>query len=127
MPERNRFESIRKKVVLVTGATGGLGKAVVKRLLDTGVSLQQVRKAMDSLRQMGEPATGTTLVSDGTRIYAVDSPEGVVDLLAKGQGVFALAVDRIWSDLEGMLSRGTKGARAETKKPVHKVAHAGGS
>jgi DNA-binding transcriptional MerR regulator len=100
---------------------------IIKKLLDTGVSLQQIRKAMDSLRQMGEPATGTTLVSDGTRIYAVDSPEGVVDLLAKGQGVFALAVDRIWSDLEGMLSGGAKGARAEPRKPARKVAHAGGS
>lgn len=100
---------------------------IIKKLLDTGVSLQQVRKAMDSLREMGEPATGTTLVSDGTRIYAVDSPEGVVDLLAKGQGVFALAVDRVWSDLEGTLNRGAKGARAATKKPARGAANAGGS
>ena len=84
---------------------------IIKKLLDTGVSLQQVRKAMDTLRTMGQPATGTTLVSDGSRIYAVGSPEGVIDLLAKGQGVFALAVDKVWTDLEGTLAKGRKKVR----------------
>ena len=38
---------------------------VIKKLLDTGVSLQQVRRAMGTLRELKEPAVGTTLVSDG--------------------------------------------------------------
>lgn len=78
---------------------------VIKKLLDTGVSLQQVRKAVASLRTMKTPAHGATLVSDGRRIYSVESPDAVVDLLAKGQGVFAIAVDRVWSDLEGSLGK----------------------
>ncbi|MBI2238891.1 MAG: MerR family transcriptional regulator [Actinobacteria bacterium] len=92
---------------------------IIKKLLDTGVTLQQVRKAMAYLRDMKQPATGTTLVSDGTRIYSVESPEEVVDLLAKGQGVFAIAVDRVWTDLEGTLAKGRKKGR--------EVARAGGA
>lgn len=78
---------------------------VIKKLLDTGVSLQQVRKAIAALARMKTPAHGATLVSDGSRIYSVDSPDAVIDLLAKGQGVFAIAIDRVWSDLEGSLAK----------------------
>jgi DNA-binding transcriptional MerR regulator len=93
---------------------------VIKKLLDTGVGLQQVRRAIGTLRELREPATGTTLVSDGSRIYSVESPEAVVDLLAKGQGVFAVAVDRVWTDLEGALAKGTR-------KKGREVARAGGA
>jgi DNA-binding transcriptional MerR regulator len=82
---------------------------VIKSLLDTGVSLQRVRKAVDVLRDMERPAHGVTLMSDGNRIYEAESPEAVVDLLAKGQGVFAIAIDKVWTDLEGSLA-GRKGA-----------------
>jgi DNA-binding transcriptional MerR regulator len=93
---------------------------IIKKLLDTGVSLQQVRKAIGTLRALKEPEVGTTIVSDGTRIYAVESPEAVVDLLAKGQGVFALAIDKVWTDLEGTIA---KGARRRGRE----VARAGGA
>ena len=81
---------------------------IIKKLLDTGVSLQQVRRAIGALAKMKTPAHGATLLSDGHRIYAVDSPDAVVDLLAKGQGVFAIAVDRVWSDLEGAIAKGRR-------------------
>ena len=82
--------------------------------LDSGVNLQQVRKAMKTLKGLDQPALGTTLVSDGHRIYQVESPEAVVDLLASGQGVFAIAVDKVWTELEGTLARnaGKKGRSA---------------
>ena len=89
---------------------------LIKRMLDSGVNLQQIRKAMATLKELKAPALGTTLVSDGNRIYQVDSPEAVVDLLASGQGVFAIAVDKVWTDLEGTLAKGGRkkgrGARA---------------
>jgi DNA-binding transcriptional MerR regulator len=86
---------------------------IIKKLLDTGVSLQQVRKAVHTLRDLKKPEVGTTLVSDGSRIYAVESPEAVVDLIARGQGVFAVAVDKVWTDLEGSVTRAARrpGAR----------------
>jgi DNA-binding transcriptional MerR regulator len=93
---------------------------IIKKLLDPGVSLQQVRKAIGTLRSLKEPEVGTTIVSDGSRIYAVESPEAVVDLLAKGQGVFALAIDKVWTDLEGTIA---KGARRKGRE----VARAGGA
>ena len=93
---------------------------IIKKLLDTGVSLQQIRRAIGTLRELKEPPLGTTLVSDGVRIYSVESPEAVVDLLAKGQGVFAVAVDRVWTDLEGSLAK-------QPRKRGRKVASAGGA
>jgi DNA-binding transcriptional MerR regulator len=73
---------------------------VIKTLLDTGVSLQRVRVAVEHLRDMEEPLTGVTLMSDGDGVYEAHSPEAVVDLLRSGQGVFAIALDRVWSDVE---------------------------
>jgi DNA-binding transcriptional MerR regulator len=81
---------------------------LIKRMLDSGVGLQQIRKAMGTLKELKEPTLGTTLVSDGSRIYAVDSPEAVVDLLGKGQGVFAIAVDKVWTDLQGSLAKASR-------------------
>ena len=86
---------------------------LIKRMLDSGVNLQQIRRAMATLKDLKEPALGTTLVSDGNRIYQVESPEAVVDLLASGQGVFAIAVDKVWMDLEGTLAKsGRKKSRS---------------
>lgn len=63
---------------------------VVKRLLDAGVSLQNIRKAIDALRSRGvEDLAGITLISDGTTVYECRSPEEVVDLLQGGQGCSA--------------------------------------
>jgi DNA-binding transcriptional MerR regulator len=73
---------------------------VIKNLLDTGVSLQRVRNAVEHLRDMDRPLTGVTLMSDGRGVYEAHSPEAVVDLLQSGQGVVAIAIDRVWSDVE---------------------------
>ena len=73
---------------------------VIKNLLDTGISLQRVRKAVEHLRSMKRPVAGVTLMSDGRAVYEAHSPEAVVDLLRDGQGVFAIAVDRVWADVE---------------------------
>lgn len=84
---------------------------VIKNLLDTGISLQRVRRAVEYLRDMDRPLHGVTLMSDGQRVYEADSPEAVVDLLERGQGVFAIAVGRVWDDLEGSIGK-RKRARA---------------
>jgi DNA-binding transcriptional MerR regulator len=85
---------------------------IIKKLLDAGVSLQRVRKAVDFLKDhLKKSPHGLTLMSDGTRIYAFESPDEVFDLLQRGQGVFGIAVDKVWSDLEGSVKKATK-ARA---------------
>ena len=66
---------------------------IVKRLLDTGVSLQNIRSAVDHLRARGvEDLESITLMSDGASIYECTSPDEIVDLLQGGQGVFGIAI-----------------------------------
>jgi DNA-binding transcriptional MerR regulator len=78
---------------------------VVKRLLDTGISLQQIRAAVDYLRDQGAgDITQVTLMSDGASVYACTSPDEVVDLLQGGQGVFGIALGRVWQEVEGTLA-----------------------
>ena len=78
---------------------------VVKRLLDTGISLQQIRAAVDHLRDRGtEDLARLTLMSDGVSVYECTSPTEVVDLLAGGQGVFGIALGRIWQEVDGTLA-----------------------
>ena len=78
---------------------------VVKRLLDTGVSLQNIRKAVDHLRTRGvKELSNITLLSDGATVYECTSAEEVVDLLAGGQGVFGIAVSGALRELSGELA-----------------------
>lgn len=59
---------------------------IVKRLLDTGISLQNIRVAVDSLRDRGvNDLAELTLVSDGTTVYECRSNDEVIDLLAGGR------------------------------------------
>ncbi len=78
---------------------------VVKRLLDTGVSLQNIRVAVDHLRDRGiEDLAGITLFSDGTTVYECTSAEEIVDLLQGGQGVFGIAVGGTMREMTGQLA-----------------------
>ena len=78
---------------------------IVKRLLDAGVSLQNIRTAVDHLRSRGETELESmTLMSDGASIYECASPDEIIDLLAGGQGVFGIAVGKVWHEVEGSLS-----------------------
>jgi DNA-binding transcriptional MerR regulator len=77
---------------------------VVKRLLDTGVSLGNIRAAVETLRKRGvEDLANLTLFSDGTTVYECTSAEEVVDLLRGGQGVFGIAVSGALRELAGSL------------------------
>ncbi len=79
---------------------------VVKRLLDTGISLQQIRAAVTHLRERGSADLAqVTLMSDGVSVYECTSPDEVVDLLQGGQGVFGIALGRVWQEVEGSLAQ----------------------
>jgi DNA-binding transcriptional MerR regulator len=79
---------------------------VIKNLLDTGVALQRVRRAVEHLGSLDRPLAGVTLMSDGAGVYEAHSPEAVVDLLRQGQGVFAIAIDRVAADVESAVAKG---------------------
>ncbi len=79
---------------------------IVKRLLDAGVSLQNIRTAVDHLRGRGvTDLERITLMSDGASIYECTSSDEIIDLLAGGQGVFGIAVGKVWHEVEGSLLR----------------------
>jgi DNA-binding transcriptional MerR regulator len=91
---------------------------VVKRLLDTGISLQQIRTAVAYLREQGAgDIAQVTLMSDGATVYACTSPDEVVDLLQGGQGVFGIALGRVWQEVEGTLAD-LPAERAEESLPA---------
>jgi DNA-binding transcriptional MerR regulator len=103
-----RLYSFRDMVVL----------KVVKSLLDAGVSLQNIRKAIESLRKRGEKdLAAMTLISDGTTVYECRSAEEIVDLLKGGQGVFAIAISGPFKEIRGTLARFPVGA-AEAAVPA---------
>ncbi len=78
---------------------------IVKRLLDAGISLQNIRIAVDHLRSRGvQDLANITLFSDGTSVYECTSPEEVVDLLQGGQGVFGIAVNSAMRELTGAIA-----------------------
>lgn len=77
---------------------------LVKRLLDTGISLQQIRTAVDQLRQSGiSDLAQTTLMSDGASVYLCTSDDEVIDLVSRGQGVFGIAVGKVLREVETSL------------------------
>lgn len=78
---------------------------IVKRLLDTGVSLQNVRAAIEHLADRGvTDLSQITLMSDGASIYECRSNDEVIDLLQGGQGVFGIAVGQVYHEVEGSLA-----------------------
>ena len=78
---------------------------VIKRLLDAGISLNQIRTAIEHLRARGvQDLTEVTLMSDGVSVFECTSDDEVIDLLRGGQGVFGIALGGVWRDIEGTLS-----------------------
>ena len=79
---------------------------IVKRLLDAGVSLQQIRTAVEHLHERGvDDLAQITLMSDGASVYECTSADEVIDLVQGGQGVFGIAVGRVWREVEGDLAQ----------------------
>jgi DNA-binding transcriptional MerR regulator len=77
---------------------------LVKRLLDTGISLQQIRSAVDQLREAGiYDLAQTTLMSDGASVYLCTSNDEVIDLISHGQGVFGIAIGKVLREVESSL------------------------
>ncbi|MGH8964933.1 MAG: MerR family transcriptional regulator [Actinomycetes bacterium] len=92
---------------------------VIKRLLDAGISLQQIRTAVHHLRARGtDDLTRVTLMSDGATVYECTSNDEVIDLLQGGQGVFGIAIGGVWREIEGSL------AELPSEKATHDEGHA---
>jgi DNA-binding transcriptional MerR regulator len=87
---------------------------VIKRLLDAGVSLQRIRAAMQFVEESGLRLDNVTVISDGSKVYAVDDDRQIIDLLQRGQGVFAIAVQPVYEEVEAEVAN----LPAEQAEPV---------
>ncbi|MGH3352301.1 MAG: MerR family transcriptional regulator [Nocardioides sp.] len=84
---------------------------VIKRLHDAGISLQQIRAAVQHLQERSaDDLTRVTLMSDGASVYECTSNDEVIDLLQGGQGVFGIALGGVWREVEAKLSELTGSA-----------------
>ncbi|MEV8566532.1 MerR family transcriptional regulator [Streptomyces sp. NPDC051322] len=87
---------------------------IVKRFLDTGVALQNIRTAVRHLRDRDTADLDLmTLMSDGATVYECTSSDEVVGLLQGGQGVFGIAVGVVLRDVRRALSE-LHGERIDT-------------
>ncbi|MBU6213218.1 MAG: MerR family transcriptional regulator [Actinomycetales bacterium] len=96
---------------------------VVKRLLDAGVSLQNIRAATAYLRQRSaETLADITLMSDGASVYECTNNDEVIDLVRQGQGVFGIAVGQVWRELAGSLTTLPTATAQSAQAPADELA-----
>jgi DNA-binding transcriptional MerR regulator len=101
---------------------------VIKKLLDAGISLPKIRKAIDFVRdELRLPLSDVTLVSDGTTIHACLTGEQVLDALSGGQAVFAVAVGRVAEEMQGEVAhlRTAEAAEASNEASDEETAPSG--
>ena len=73
---------------------------VVASLLDAGLGLARIRRAVHYLVESGEDAASLALVTDGDTVWACRDDGEILDALRHGQFALFLAVDRVTADLE---------------------------
>jgi DNA-binding transcriptional MerR regulator len=73
---------------------------VVASLLDAGLSLVRIRRAVHYLVESGEDVASLALVTDGDTVWACRDDGEILDALRHGQLALFLAVDRVTADLE---------------------------
>lgn len=81
---------------------------VIKKLLEAGISLQKLRRTKRYLENYSEDDDSllrVTLMSDGNTIYACDSDKAIIDTLKSGQGVFGIALGKVYVDLNGDIEK----------------------
>jgi predicted RNase H-like HicB family nuclease len=83
---------------------------VAKTLIDKGVTLQKIRKAITYLKKnfpdAKKPLAELRFLTDGETIFVLaDKKEKILDALARGQMVFALAIGELIEELKGEVKK----------------------
>ena len=73
---------------------------VVASLLDAGLGLARIRRAVHYLVESGDDDASLALVTDGDAVWACRDDGEILDALRHGQLALFLAVDRVTADLE---------------------------
>ena len=72
---------------------------MVCSLLDAGLPLQRIRRAVEYLRASGEDVQGLRLVTDGATVFACRSDGEVLDALRGGQLALFVSVDSVAAEV----------------------------
>lgn len=73
---------------------------MVRSLLDAGLSLQRIRKALSEVESWGDDLATLRIVTDGNRVWACRDDGQILDALAQGQLALFVAVDRLSAALD---------------------------
>jgi hypothetical protein len=73
---------------------------MVRSLLDAGLSLSRMRRAVGELIHAGEDIAGLRMVTDGEHVWACRDDGQILDALGHGQLALFVAIDRIAADVE---------------------------
>jgi len=89
------------------GAAGGpysfrdlVALRVVRSLLDAGLPLARIRKALRALVEAGEDVAGLRMVTDGEHVWACRDDGQILDALRHGQLALFVAVDRMAAEVD---------------------------
>jgi DNA-binding transcriptional MerR regulator len=79
---------------------------IIKRLLDAGIRLEQVREVFDYLReQVGSDVASANLVIDGHSVMLARDDGELIDLVRRGQGVLnILSLANVKDEVDAHLS-----------------------
>jgi len=105
-----------------------LALKVIKRLLDSGVSLQSARRALACLRSSGEDVASANLVLNGSQSVLAVSDDEIIDLVKGGQGVLnVLPLASVVRELEAAIHdlSGPAPAEAPVAAPAHPASGTG--
>jgi DNA-binding transcriptional MerR regulator len=72
---------------------------VVVSLLDAGLSLARIRRAVQYLVESGEDVAALSLVTDGDTVWACHDDGQILDALGHGQLALFVGLDRITADV----------------------------
>ena len=73
---------------------------MVASLLDEGVAMRRIRRAVSELVRAGEDIAALSLVSEGDTVLACRDDGQVLDALRRGQLVLFVSVDRLAHEVE---------------------------
>jgi DNA-binding transcriptional MerR regulator len=73
---------------------------MVRSLLEAGLPLTRIRRAVAEVTRGGDDITELRLVTDGDRVWACRDDGQILDALQHGQLALFVAVDRLAADLE---------------------------
>jgi len=95
---------------------------VIKRLIDAGMDVKRIRRAFSELSRQDNSWNWedgrVTLVSDGASIYALKSPEEIIDIFKKGQAVMGVVLGPLVEEISGEVRQLADASAEEGLRPA---------